>query len=115
MIMMNRNSTRPMEKRALRCKAAHRGIGHLRWQWRWSGSGRLAKRDGILATLPATMMMAMASPMARPDAQHHGGGDAAAGGGNAHAEDRLQVGGAQGQGGLLIVLRARPAGPSPRR
>ena len=48
-------------------------------------------------------------------AQDDGGGHAAAGGGNGHAEDRLQMGGTQGQGGLLIVLAAQPAGPSPRR
>ena len=43
-------------------------------------------------------------------AQDDGGGHAAAGGGNGHAEDRLQVGGTQGQGGLLIVRNADDGG-----
>ena len=81
---------------------AHGGVGHLRGD----GGGQKPHRrqqarhighvaghhdDGHgLADGPA-------------DAQHDGGGDAAAGGGHADPKHRLDVGGPQGQGRLLIL------------
>ncbi len=64
MSMMNRNSTSPMENSACCCRPARR---HRTFAGDGGGEEAHAlKRPGILATLPATIMMAMASPMARP-------------------------------------------------
>ena len=64
----------------------------------------------MLATLPATMMMAMASPMARPMPSTTAAAMPLEAAGTDDPEHRLDVGGAQGQAGLLILLGHRVQG-----
>ena len=70
----------------------------------------MAKREGILATLPATMMTAMASPMARPMPMTMEAAMPLLGGGDGYPEIGLDLGGAQGQAGLLVLPGDGPQG-----
>lgn len=64
----------------------------------------------MLATLPATMMMAMASPMARPTPSTTAVATPLRAGGQDHPEVRLDGGGAQGQRCLLVLRGHGPQG-----